>query len=145
MRGSTTGQLYHRIHEDPLVSLVVALLAYALGRLMVAVLPPVSAFQLWLWISVGVLGVGVALAAHRRQLGLLSGILLNACGLAGVVVGIGRAFQMALEQPSSLFTPPALFCYVVAGVGALALYTASIRRGHAVVPPNKSLERTREG
>jgi hypothetical protein len=145
MRGSTTGQLYHRIHDDPLVSLVVALLAYALGRMMVAVLPPVSPFKLWLWISLGVLGVAVALAAYRRQPGLLSGILLNAGGLAGVVVGLGRALQMAVEQPSSLFTLPALSCYLAAGVGALALYTASIRRGDAVVPPNKSLERTREG
>ena len=145
MRGSTTVQLYHRIHNDPLASLVVALLAYALGRMLLALLPPVSPFMLWLWISLGLLVVAVALAAQRRQLGLLSGILLNAGGLAGVVVGLGRALLVAVEQASSLFTLPALFCYLVAGVGALALYTASIRRGDAVVPPNTSLERTREG
>jgi len=145
MRGSTTGQPYHRIYDDPLVSLVVVLLAFALGRVMVAVLPPVSPLKLWLWISLGVLVVAVALAAHRRQPGLLSRILLNAGGLAGVAVGLGRALQMAVDQPSSLLTLPALFCYLFAGVGALALYTASIRRGDAVVPPNTSLERTREG
>jgi hypothetical protein len=144
MRGSTTGQLYHRILDDPLVSLVVTLLAYSLGRVIAAALPPVSPLKLWLWIASGLLGVAVALALYRRQPGLLGGILLNAGGIAGVVVGIGRALQMAVEQPSSLVTLPAIPCYSVAAVGVLALYTASSRRTDAVVPPNTSLERTRE-
>jgi hypothetical protein len=137
-----------RLEEDPLVSLQIAFCGYGVGSvLIVGVLPPMHiARAVWL-ILLGTLVSATAVAVFRRKAALLWVVLLEGSGLGGVVVGFGLALYIAFEMPSRLTTFAVLlrFGYTIVGI---LMVKAAIRfknANDAVVPPNNSLERTREG
>jgi uncharacterized membrane protein len=127
MRGGSTLQMLQRIQDDPLVSLLVTLLAYSLGRLFAAAVTPDSPVGTSLWVLLAVtLGCTILLAARRRRMKLLIFSVLSAVGMAGVVVGIGRTIYMAVETPRWLLSFPAVCCYALAAIGILSLHVARI-------------------
>jgi len=146
MRDDTTSHLLHRFHDDPLVSLLTALLGYAVGSILVAVVSSASAVRPLSWIMLVVtLGAAILLAAQRRQARVLRFILLIGCGTAGVAVGIVYPLYKATEYPGWLLSSGAVICYACAVSGAIMLLATRDRSAGMAVPPNKPLERTREG
>ena len=137
-----------RLRDDPLVSLLTALCAYGAARILVTgVLPSMQMVgAVWLIFSAALVAT-LVVAGYRRKAALLWVVFLEGSGLAGVIVGFGLGAYMAFERPSWLATSAALLCCGYTAVGILML-TAALRikeASDAGVPPNKSLERTREG
>jgi len=137
-----------KLRDDPLVSLLIALYGYGTARiLMTGVFPSMRmAGAVWL-VFIAALVSTIVVAAYRRKAALLWVVFLEGSGLAGVIVGFGLGAYMALQRPSWLTTSAALLCCGYTAVGILML-TAALRIKEASdggVPPNKSLERTREG
>ena len=136
-----------KLRDDPLVSLLIALYGYGAARILVTgVLPQMQMVgAVWL-IFIAALVSTIIVAAYRRKAALLWAVLLEGSGLGGVVVGLGLGSYLAFEKPSWLTTSAALLCCGYTAVGILML-TAALRikeASDAGVPPNKSLERTRE-
>jgi uncharacterized membrane protein YfcA len=137
-----------RLEEDPLVSLLVALGGYGVSQvLLFGVFPPMRLVgAVWLILAVTLVSTTVV-AAYRRKAALFWVVVLEGSGLAGVVVGFGFGMYMAFEMPSWLTTLAMLLCFAYTIVG-IFMVTAAIRikkSTDAVLPPNQSLERTREG
>ena len=128
MRSGKTRSIIQRIHDDPLVSLLEALLAYVVGSILVAIVLPASSIGPRLWIIFAVVVAAVILlATHRRDLTLLKLMLLSSVGIATLVVGAALPLYMAIERPTWLLTLAAFYCYVFAAIGACALYATRNR------------------
>jgi hypothetical protein len=110
------------LRDDAFASLLSALLAYAVGTVLLAIVPPAAPVERRTWVILSICaGVLALVAAVKRSAVFLRCVALLALGIAGVAVGLGYLLYMATTQPRWLLSASALLCigYAVGGVFAL--------------------------
>ena len=99
------------------------MLAYALGTLMLDVVPPASPIRMPTWgiLAASLLTVSLV-AAFKRSATYVRYVALQAVGIAGVAVGLGAPLYMATTSgPRLLRISAIVFCggYALVGVASL--------------------------
>ena len=97
------------------------ILALALARILLALVPPVTPIETVVWIVLAAdLCALLGCAIWQRSGNLVRAALLWGVTIGGVVAGGVRLLVMGMNEPSSLLSTAALVCYGYIAIGALA-------------------------